>query len=303
MKTFDVLQSVIAELKVAAAMPRFIDLANVGSRFWCSSYDVKPTSVISEDVYTGFSRDRETAVLKSLIEMVERRAAIEGAAAGNPTCRVSRSDGFAAFPRTQDSRSQARENALSEAIERFAWATWWDLEETAFELRAFEDLTLSQAELEVVSAMRKSAGIGRIHIVAPRLRGSLARSVFILLAESSDGGFISGGACGIPDRDTETVLRALDELYRHGLALRRLNENRQRPVSFYERRLVYFGLGHGNDRVLRRLERSGSIEIEIPDLEIDDPIPHRLATVADVHRCLFRNQPPFVGGDLERLCL
>ena len=76
MDSQSILSSVIDELKGQNAMPKRIDLSKIGDRYWCvvSDLNADPISVINEDVTTGFSNEKEIAVLKALSERAERNA-------------------------------------------------------------------------------------------------------------------------------------------------------------------------------------------------------------------------------------
>jgi hypothetical protein len=82
-----------------------------------------------------------------------------------------------------------------------------------------------------------------------------------------------------------------------------MKQNKIPPQSFYEKRLAFFGLGHGDQLVAKRLANPGTESVILPHLAIDETVEHSMSQDYFVHRCLFENQPPFVGGELERLCL
>jgi len=297
-----ILASVMADLKEKNLMPKRIDLSKIGERYWCvvSDYDADFFSVINEDVTTGFSNEKETAVLKALSERAERKAFIQGFRYNLSACQTERSDGFAAMPSCID-RNVVRQNALNEAIERYVWAYWWDHIEIAYEKTEVDwDSQVIQNSAYLKEAFLK-LDLEKIFIIEPRVFKT-EKAVVILFAQVRDRGFISGGASSLRSNGQEIFLRAFDELFRHGFAYGRSFEKNIHAKSFYEKRLQFFASGLGNFIVEDRLNIAGTKEIVLPDLKIDSEVPSLLQGF-NVHRCYFENQPPFVGGNLERLCL
>jgi hypothetical protein len=138
-------------------------------------------------------------------------------------------------------------------------------------------------------------------IIKPSFKESSVE-VQILIGKIKDKGYISGGACGFVQDSTNTFNRGMDELYRHGFAYLRSIEKNIEPVSLYEKRLLFFSSGAGNSIVEARLSQNGLKEISLPELLIDSPV-RSIFDGYHVYRCYFKNQPPFVGGNMERLCL
>lgn len=297
-----ILQSVIENLKRQDQMPTRIDFSFVGDRYWCVVSD-NPTdkiSVINEDVYTGFSHQKEIALLKALSERTERYAFIEGHQNQDIACLTERSDGFAALP-ADFQKSDLRANALNEAVERFVWSTWWDNMEISF---ATTDVRLNDVKVqnsEYLKTVFSSLNLEFIKIIKPKLQNT-SYEVQILIGKMKDQGYISGGACGSVEDSENTFNRGMDELYRHGFAYYRSIEKSIEPTSLYENRLLYFASGLGNALVESRLSKEGLQEISLPELEIDSKVETRFDGY-QVYRCYFKNQPPFVGGAMERLCL
>jgi hypothetical protein len=299
----DDLKQVIEFLKSKDVLPRQIDVSKVGSRFWISSYDEISSAIIAESVYSGMANSKETATLKSLTEKVERLAIIEGARKGLSSCDTERSDGIAALPRFYPMAEKgARENALNEAIERYAWANWWDDHTIQYDhhnlLLAFKNPRNYRTLVEMMASANFESPFCLIPGTSRR-----DKVVTILIAPISGGGFVSGGACGSAEDIEEVIMRGLDELFRHALGIQKLKKKNLIPSTFYEERLTYFGLGRGDDLVNCRLAAVGAKTICLPELCIDEQIAHKLDEEFVVHRCLFEGQPPFVGGNLERLCL
>lgn len=298
------INSLLKELKSRKALPKKMDVAKLGERCWFVCHDNEDVNIISENSTTGFSDDPNIALLKSLSERAERNAFREGHKNSLPSCLTERSDGFAAFPKFYEgSADKARNSALSEAIERYVWATWWDNHDIGFDLKTIGQMSDQYKMTVHIQTIKDQCDIEEIFVITPKIENSEDRQVIILFARLRFGGFVSGGACGDVSQEKETLLRAFDELYRHGLALENIKKQDLTPSSFYEKRLAYFGFGKGNLLIRARLEAQGNESIFLPALRIDEQVPHELEELFCVHRCLFVDQPPFIGGDLERFCL
>lgn len=304
------LKHILRRLGQKGFAPRCLEITPLSEFFFGVAFDQIDNEVISDSVFTGFARDPSLALLKAVVEMVERQAFEEGKRKGITSCQTERSDGFAAYPTFALPRklahAKARSNALNEAIERFAWATWWDnplISHVCTPLLGQARWRQFNIDVEILPT---HAPIKEIYLIEPKLHGNLDVALKILLVELEDGGMITGGAAGDrhENQGRSIVTRAYSELYRHCLALLRMKEQNIASVSdFYLQRLKFFGFGAGRELVLRRLEQAGSQEIVLPELSFDEEIPHRYAADIIVHRCLFANQPPFVGGDIARLCI
>ncbi len=294
----------LKELKLRNRLPRNMDVSKVGDRYWFVCHDEDKSKIISENSATGFADVGNIALLKALSERVERLAFRSGYENKLTSCMTERSDGFAAYPLFyQNAESKARESALAEAVERYVWAKWWDDETIAFKLDSINSSANRHNILPYVATVKNQCGLEEIFIIEPKIENQRGLVVVILFGCLKSGGFISGGACGLIGDTKQSLLRSLDELYRHGLAIKKIGLENIEPVTFYEQRLAYFGLGHGNHLIKKRLQAKGRESIILPKLEIDEVVKHELHDLFQVHRCYFENQPPFVGGALERLCL
>jgi hypothetical protein len=301
------LTRILRVLKERGALPLNIELTSVADGFFASVFDHVSSDIISEEVSIGFDASPALASLKGVVEFLERRAFHSGHKGGLASCQTDRSDGFAAFPLSLRSRRQAkkiaRANAYNEALERYCWATWWDSPSVKYQLLpATHFLNRGSLTEKIIEAAGALVAFETLRVVLLEPSNS-SQVVVVLLSETSDGGFVTGGAAG-ERSDLQTVLqRAAAELYRHCLALERMRNSGTRGESFYQRRLAYFGFGDGAEQVRRRLSYHGQMPIELPPLLIDQEIPQSQSDIVYVHRCLFQNQPPFVGGDLGRLCI
>ncbi len=305
MTALDWLKHLTLSMKERGILPAKIDVANIGGIRLVNSYNTVSNKIISDSITTGTDADISTATTKALTEFIERLAFIEGHHNGVTECQTERSDGFAAYPmKLEGAKVKARQNALNEAIERFVWANWWDNSEIGF---SFQTTTTSSDSfgLPAKALLKKAdeiAAISAIKIVKPYFNDQ-SKEVVILIAYLKNGGVISGGACGEIDSPSPTILRAASELFRHALAAKKIIQSQIVPQSFYEKRLAYFLTSEGVTLLNSRLSAKGSGSVALPELIFDNEIPHSNSDLAYVHRCLFKNQPPFVGGDIKRLCL
>lgn len=304
-QTIHLMETILLELGRRGCLPKHMDISSYCGRYWTVCYDNPGSSVMNQNSFAGFSDSKEQSVLKALSEKIEREAFASGFNKNLASCLTDRSDGFAAMPiiSESDSFKMARDNALNEAIERYVWATWWDDTSVAYDAKAVSEMALNQQSKSLLLEVRKQCDLEKIFLIAPHFEGATGKKVIILLGKLNSGGYISGGACGSVIFEEEIFKRSLDELYRHGLAVQKFKNEHIKPQSFYEERLCYFGLGLGSKLVEDRLEKNGRIAVQLPALKIDEIIPQALDDLYVVHRCYFENQPPFVGGKLERLCL
>jgi len=298
------LNSLLKELKLRNQLPKKMDVSKVGDRYWFVCHDDDKAGLISEASTTGFAEDGSIALLKALSERVERLAFRSGYENKIKSCMTLRSDGFAAYPLFYENAEQkARESALAEAVERYVWAKWWDDENISFKFEPIAKFASEHKFAPYVSLVMDQCGLEEIFVIRPDVENLNGLSVFILFGRLRSGGFISGGACGSIEDAKHNLMRSLDELYRHGLAIKKVLSEKTEPVSFYEKRLAYFGLGYGNHLIRKRLEAKGTKLIVLPRLEIDEAVQHDLGDLFQVHRCYFEDQPSFVGEAMERLCL
>lgn len=311
MNFLDSCRTKIAAKKMSAhgLFPKFNEIIPTGFGFFSTLYDHEVSSIISEDVSTGFGKTPEAALIRSLSEYVERTAFRDGKARGEQSCLTQRSDGLAAFPKilstSKHSYFCARRNAFNEAVERFSWATWWDNPEISHRICDAKFLkkfwALSDIAIAEVPFHEK---VIDLKIVIPSVQREDV-TLIIMVAFTADGGAISGGAAGgpTPVEMKSTITRATSELFRHALALKRMKNTGIRAKSFYQKRLEFFGLNKGGDQVRDRLAYSGKNHVSLPNLSTDCSIPHSLEDIFHVHRCYFENQPPFIGGELQRFCI
>ena len=297
------LQSFVMDLIASGCSPKKLQLSKIGPYFLATAFNTDKSEIIAESATCGFSRDRDLAVTKALVEWMERKVARLGCQSGIESCQTETSDGIAAFPTLiENCTVLARENALNEAIERYVWATWWDDPSVAFTM----DTINSAHEFKNISAdiadIVFESGLTEIKVIRPRFN-QLKKQVIILFGFTENGGVFSGGACGSYSETVNIIERAFAEMYRHCQAYKKYEAKVLRPNSFYEKRLIHFGSGAGLSVLQNRLSISGDRTIDLPNLKFDEEIKSPYSALVYAHRCLFQGQPPFVAGKMERLCL
>lgn len=281
-------------LKSRNLCPGTIQAAEWNNWTLVSCHSGANSKYISESVAMGIDKDPNIALAKALTEFLERKLSKESA---DEVVRLTkRSDGFAAFPvfdSVQNSMLMAAKNALGEAVERYLWAKWWDDELTPYLIKEtnFPGYSLLKSEFNLKSV--KS-------ILVP---AHDSYSLLVLLAETEGGGFVTGGAAGVLGDWIKTFGRAFGELLRHLIVVRNMKKSETSDLSFYEKRLWGFGSGEWRELVLSRLSKNSIGKTLLPKIWIDQPIRHPHMDIVSIHRCLFENQPLFIGGTLERLCI
>lgn len=281
-----------SELNKRGLAPKNIEFSKWHNWTIVNTFDVKDMSFISEAGSTGIDKNPELALLKSLSEFCERQVfRTSDQLAAKATIR---SDGFAAYPaKNSNSKILARDNAYNEAIERYLWATWWDNEAVAY--------ISKEAGFDEMENIKNEFGLESVKHLTIKASNSTVE-LTILLAKKLNGGFVTGGAAAKAG-DENAYKRAFGELLRHLFVVQRIERSAPREMSFYEQRLWGFASGNWNDLVLARLQTLGQENIVLPSLIIDEEIVHKDSEFIIVHRCLFKDQPVFMGGRLERLCI
>ncbi|MEQ1665165.1 MAG: hypothetical protein ABL927_07310, partial [Bdellovibrionales bacterium] len=205
----------------------------------------------------------------------------------------------------ENATMQARENALCEAIERYAWAKWWDEEKTKYLISNLDLLDRSYwgESYSLVEKIKSILDIEQIIEINPKFTPYDDKELIILVAHIKNHGVVTGGACGDRTVRAKTLARASGELFRHILAAKKILDQKATPASFYEKRLAYLFSSNGLKQFNNRVSIQGQNPIILPELIIDEEIPHSYSEIVSVYRCLFKDQPPFVGGLLERMCL
>ena len=278
-------------------------MTSVGAYCFANVFDELNSEVISDSVSCGFDKDPATALMKGLSEFIESKAFHEGYKNGVPSCLTERSDGFAAYPTSEVDicKIQAQKNAHHEAVERFVWAKWWDDESIGFDRRDLDDLNLTESQNIFCSEIQNNHSIEKIIAIYPHFEKTGTESLVIFIGFLKNGGVISGGACG--ENQTTTIDRALSELFRHGLSVKRIRQGLVKASTFYEKRLHHFSTAQGQTSVENRLSKIGTAKVILPKAQFDEEVAHSFSDLFYVHRYLFESQPEFIGGKLERFCI
>lgn len=294
------LAAFIKAVKLKDLFPKNVQISEWRDWTLVSCFDKATSSVISESVSMGIDKNPETALFKGLTEYLERRLA---KASQDPIVRLTeRTDGFAAFPvlngQQERAQAQARRNALDEAVERLMWATWWDDDSVTFSTNSISSSPIAQ-DLQALTDQFDLARVFEVQVDDAQNKYRLS----ILVAESKGGGFVTGGAASEINAKEKRFVPAFGELLRHLLALEQIRTLSDSELSFYEKRLSGFGSGRWGLAVRQRLSTVGNYRVELPSLVVDREVQQEAPDLVKIHRCLFTNQPIFIGGPLERLCI
>jgi hypothetical protein len=283
-----------SDLFKANMLPQNREFSKIILGWQCGYYNEECHSPIRNDVTVGVDKSKTLASLKGLVEWVERYSFQEGKNNGNPYCQTKRSEGFAARPflfLKTCAKNTARETALLEAIERYAWVNWWKNKNTLHYISKIElsDYFSDINEIEVSDFYE---------IEVPTTIGA---SLFIYLLKIKNEGYLTGGAAEF-NRDSDSAKkRAVSELLRHLLAYQRSKSDNNFSEREYMNRIVSFGSGSRNYEVEERVFKHGDIMTNLPALEIDSEIDQQLSKHVVVYRCRFFNQPEFIDEEIT-LC-
>ncbi|MCB0361488.1 MAG: hypothetical protein KDD35_02125 [Bdellovibrionales bacterium] len=302
------LRELITALANSDFHPGNIQMSRLGVTNYVTCEMAPSESIISENYTCGMDINIFTATIKAIVEHVERKSLLYNRNNNKECSLVSRSDGLAAYPVSSRSgieyaHRKARDNALCEAVERYIWASWWDNSE--FCHRMYPLVSYLKDDFECLSLMRflgKSMPIDSASVIFPEIKGD-DFVVLVVLIRLKKLGYVSGGSCSFVGDRSNLLRRALYEAARHFLGLKKAIEGGMSPTTFYEQRLLFFGSGSANQIVDSRLSSGGGLGVVLPKLQFDEILSHPFDEIVACHRCYFENQPPFIGGPLERLCL
>jgi len=267
-----------------------------------SAFNNETSKYISESVSMGISKNADIAIKKALTEFCERTLI---KVSNDPIAHLtSRTDGFSAFPMLDNlSAENAKNNAINEAVERYLWSTWWDSKKVFYKINQNKNLLSLQLDFD---NMIKYFNLQKIEII--EITDSKTEFLLLILkATNSDGGVLTGGACEklplIEPTEINLKERAFGELLRHLLAYEKIKKSDLLNLSFYEQRLSGFASGQWKNIVEQRFKYIGQTPIELPEFVANNIVHHEHDDLVCLHRCLFKNQPIFMGGPLERLCI
>lgn len=298
------LKKILIFLKSHKITPSNIEIAQISNMFFVSSYNFLNSEFISESIASGASYEKDIALIKSLTEYIERMLSKE-VSNQFKSMGVYRSDGFAAFPNDSENLDIAKicsHNAFHEAYERYCWANWWDNSDYSFTIQ--EQLHFSSAKnLFFYNYLIKNFDLEKLLYISPTTNLVHQSKTIIIFAKIRNYGYVSGGAADFVENTNSIVTRAFSELTRHLIAFQKMKVSPSKKFTFYENRLFNFACGQNNFIVEKRLSASGNKILLLPDLAFNDSFQHRFANDFILHRCLFKNQPIFMGGDINRLCI
>jgi hypothetical protein len=303
------LKVVLNRLRASDALPKDIRVGRYGADYCSivSSSRKKSNSLMSYSSYAGHAPNKDIAMLKGLMEYVERKAILENQTSYGKDVA---SDGAAAYPvlfKKKTAVAEERTRAYCESVERYCWATWWDNLHIGHWSFGHSKDSFSPVLKSLVNIIMNSHNIEWIREIVPLIQESAAPQLSIYIAKIKSDGYITGGSASYPFQVAADghAYRGLAELARHCIAYRKYKDRKidYSPVTQYEKRLLFFASGKGNHLVQERLSSNGISKIVLPKLKVDSILNHSLSHVAVVYKCLFENQPDFIGGKVERLCL
>ncbi len=285
-------------------IPKNIEVAQWRNWYIASGFEKASSKYISENVSMGISKDPDLALRKSIVEFMERQV-FSGSQAPQ-VIKHRRSDGTAAFPLLdQDSIKIAQHNAKCEAAERFLWANWWDNFDFKHNMLS-HDLTSAYLGNDL-DFLLDDFNLKNVQLIQINdLKQDYLLIIFIAL--NKNGGYLTGGACEFTKFSVDGINilfeRAFGELLRHLLAYKRMTDYLQfEKLTFYEKRLFGFASGKWSDLVLARLSNIGIIDVPLTQIEVSSELTHVNNDLLYVHHTLFHNQPTFIGGSIDRLCI
>lgn len=275
-----------------------IEISQASGSYHVSIFSKKCTSTISEYVYSGSDIEITSALMKSLMEMVERIA--QERLDAYSFDKVS-SCGFAAYP-VLNCKSEAREKvrkiSFREAVERYVWKHWWNDDSTKYEMIKNDPKVLSDPFMLEIGQMHN---VSDVFEVRP-LHSEKGVLVLLYYIKIEGKGFITGGAAG-EDSETESVReRALSEALRHSLSLTR-EKSKQEPLTLYEKKLEFISSLKGQQIFQDRIKKRGEKIINLPKLKFDSEIKILPSENWVIHRSLFEDQEVFLSSELEEFCI
>ncbi len=304
-------------------------LSEAGSIRFCNLVQKSSETLTNPFSFGGMGASYEEAILKALSEWAERQAFFSQIES-NSYDSFRHTDGMGAYPvlfpvgwNRENAQKNARNHALCEALERFIWHQWWTQTSIGSKIRKFFNIDTFLNEFksplikDLIFQIKSLIEIHSINLIEPdwaltpesdsvvnKFQKYRSR---ILLLKTKDGGFLSGGCF---ERDEYlAVTRMLGEIFHHAKATWKfLNagnnvESIEKLKSIYERRLLFFSLGLGSRLVEDRLNTIGSESVILPNIAIDTQLSHTFENEIVIHRCLFKNQPDFLGGGIDKFCI
>lgn len=262
---------------------------NLITALFCEK-DLETNMFANPTAGAGTADNLVIASLKGLSEYAERLAFQEQPA----HIRAYNSTGFAAYPNIFYLKhtviKHARYHAFYEAYERYIWQRWWSNKNIAAKITILNDLSARDQEaiLPLVNSAKSIAKIKEIFVIEPKVEPS--HCVIIVAAKLEPYGIIAGGAASDIKNRSKSLKHAMVEMVRHIKTYRRAHKLNIAPKTIYEKKLLYFAAGKGDDKFAERINYCGHETIATPKLAIDTGINHSLAKYFYVHQCIFHEQ-------------
>jgi hypothetical protein len=243
-----------------------------------------------------------TASLKGFSEYAERKAFLEHC--NHDT--LNSSTGFSAYPRVFHFShfyiNKARNHAYYESFERYAWSEWWRNKKIGAHLLELDQLTT--VEKNAVKPLIEQLNTIKIHKKILFIRPFCEKPHQLTIAFSllSGGGVIAGAAAGrisSIDDNHHVLIHSVVELIRHIQAYQRAKSQNIKPINTYEKQLIFFGNGDGDDIFFNRINSLDGEKITTPQIAFDDEIKCSLSKFFYVHYCKFMTLEPEIYAENE----
>lgn len=273
-----VLAKFLHDLRKVDQVPKRIEVCALNPKLYLASTSPERDcdATIANNAANGYARSRSLAILKCLVEGIERRIV---KLTGQPS-----SNGFAGFPVIfchSKSQKMARLYSYFEAVERFVWRRWWEDKTVGFEC-----FQVSKANSDLVEELAKTLRLKRCFIIVPSFAPGEFHCEMAIACVEMTTGVVLGGA--VRSAYVEAEFKALTEALTHALALQRWSKQSLSEMSHYERRIFF--LSTNKNFFIDRLQKSSQSKIFLPQPIVDESIVHPYQHFCSVHRLLFSEE-------------
>lgn len=299
------LKKIVSDLKKRSVYPREMTLTSITEGIYAATVNdnIYHNEIMQNSGGLGISDCSDRAVIIALSEYIEWRVFKQYSAENN----IKDSTGFAAYPNVflpnWLSKQRARANALIEAFERFVWASWVD--DNCFKHKIFDTIKELQTPLnsKMIKLVNDIQPFKNLVVIQPSVENENNLVFYFIIISLKKGGIVCAGAAGHKKDRQNIIFKILSELFRHNMAAKRLIEEEIECKTHYQKKIKFFATVEGQNISKKLLSRTGKQSIKIPPLKKDQLIDHDLADLYNVFFCQYQNQPEFITGKVNRLCL
>lgn len=275
---YKLFKNTINYFKIAQTIPDLSkNISKLGSYYLVNVSDSQIHAGSMEyDINIGFA--------KALSEFIERNAFRENLKKCDSKDLYGH--GYAAFPKGEDGLTYAKDQALFEATERYAWPLFWH------EDIAFEHQTCQSNKFKLLVKLSKD--IKDCYHILPCLGGEVIFAITVITLKQ--GGVSVGGKCSF------TVDSAIEgsfkEALRHFVIYKNIRNEFHLRDQFYQKRLCHLA-EHGEEMYLNRLNRKSNKRLDIPKLWIDKQIQHSFDHMYYVNQKCYKSPYTFLDSVVE----